>query len=211
MPAGLYKSEHLAELNELARKYAKGFVHVTVRQGIEMPFIKFEDIPKIEEEMKTSGIETGTSGPRLRPTTVCPGNNWCKQGLVDTFSLAERMEKELGITCGMDLPHKFKIAVAGCPNTCTRVQVSEIGIHGEIDGSSRPPRFVYAVYLGGCGGRTPRTGFKLDKVFAESEVLTIIARTVKFYKEHAKPRQRLGALIEEFGKENFLKEAASLL
>ena len=122
---------------------------------------------------------------------------------MDTFNLFNRIE-ELGVRCGLDLPHKFKIALSGCPNTCTRAQVSEIGIHGQIDLTHPQKRIGYAVYLGGCGGRTPRAGFKLDQVFTEDEVLSLVKKVVVFYKNNAGPRQRLTLLIEEVGRENFL-------
>ncbi|MFH1046407.1 MAG: hypothetical protein V1727_05520 [Candidatus Omnitrophota bacterium] len=207
--SGVYKKEHLDKLAVIAQKYGKGFVHATVRQGIEIPFIKFADIQEVEAKLVHAGIAVGTSGPRLRVTTVCPGNNWCKQGLVNTFSLAERIEKELGITCGMDLPHKFKIAISGCPNACTRPQASEIGIHGQVSSAISGQGIGYVLYIGGSGGRIPREGLKLNGVFCEDETLRIIEKVIKFYKRQAKPRQRLGALIEEIGKEKFLREIAA--
>lgn len=195
--AGVFKKEQLDKIAEISEKFGQGFVHPTVRQGIEIPFIKFEDIIEVERELKSVGIEAGTSGPRVRATTVCPGNNWCKQGLVDTFSFAKKIE-DLGIKCGKDLPHKFKIAVSGCPNACTRPQNSEIGVHGLTNG--------YAIYVGGSSGRAPRTALKLEKAFSEEEALSLIEKVVGFYSEHAKPRQRLGALMEEYGLDKFLNE-----
>jgi len=199
MRHGVYNATDLNKLAEISNKYAKGFLHATTRQGLEIPFVKFEDIEKLEKELKDAGIEAGTSGPRLRTTTCCPGNNWCKSGLVNTFSFYDRIENELGIKCAMDLPHKFKIAISGCPNICTRAQNSEIGLHGAVGG--------YVVYLGGCGGRTPYQGFKLEKVLTEDEALSIIKNVVAFYKQNAKPRQRLALLIEDTGKDVFLKAA----
>lgn len=206
MSRGLYKKEALEKIAEISQKYARGFLHASTRQGLEIPFIKFADIAKIEEELKRANIEMGTSGARLRTTTACPGNNWCKAGLIDTFGLGERIEKELGLKCGLDLPHKFKIAISGCPNTCTRPQASEIGIHGQVDTASADKRIGYVVYIGGCGGRTPKAGIKLTKILTEDETLAVISKTVEFYKEKAKPRQRLAFLIEEIGKDAFLKE-----
>lgn len=205
-PSGNYTEKHLAGLAKISEEYARGFVHLTVRQGIEVPFIKFEDISKVEQEVKCLGVKLGTSGPRLRATTVCPGNNWCKRGLVDTFSLFDRIEEEKGISCGLELPHKFKIAISGCPNACTRVQASEIGIHGAVDVESRDKKIGYCLYLGGCGGKTPRNGFKLSKIFTEDEVLSVIEKVVIFYKENSKPGQRLALLIEEIGEDKFLKQ-----
>ncbi|MCF7908089.1 MAG: hypothetical protein K9L86_04375 [Candidatus Omnitrophica bacterium] len=204
MLAGNSSAEQLEKLSQISKKYARSFVHFTVRQSVEIPFIRFEDIGKVEKELRLAEIKVGTSGPRLRVTTVCPGNNWCKRGLVNTFSLSERIEKELNIVCGLDLPHKFKIAISGCPNRCTRSESSEIGIHGEIDLNHSEKIVGYAVYLGGCGGRTPRLGFKLGKIFTEDEVLSLIEKVVNFFKDNAKPRQRLALLIEEIGRDNFL-------
>ena len=204
MPStGAYSALQLEKLSEISKKYAKDIVHATVRQGLEIPFIKYEDIPEVEREAVSAGIDLGTSGPRLRATTVCPGNNWCKQGLINTFSLASRIEKELGLKCGLDLPHKFKIAISGCPNACTRPQAAEIGIHGQTDAAVK--RTGYGIYLGGSGGRSPRSGIKLDKIYTEDEALSVIGKVVRFYKDGAKPRQRLGALVEESGMDNFLK------
>ena len=209
MSAGNYEDIHLDKLADIARRYAKGITHLTVRQGIEIPFIRYEDIEAIERELKGAGVKTGTSGPRLRATTACPGNNWCKRGLVNTFTLFEKIENA-GIECAMDLPHKFKIVISGCPNACTRAQVSEIGLHGAVDIGHPEKRIGYAVYLGGCGGRTPRVGFKLDKILTEDEIVSLIQKVVTFYRDHAKPRQRLAFLIDEIGRENFLKTIRQL-
>lgn len=206
MPHGVFKKEHLSEIIKIAEDYGKGFVHTTTRQGIEVPFIKFSDLAEVEKRLQSAGIETGTSGPRLRTTTCCPGNNWCKSGLINTFSIYDKIENELGLHCGMSLPHKFKIAISGCPNACTRPQASEIGIHGQIDLASPDKSIGITLYLGGCSGKTPRNGFKLDKILTEGEALSLIEKVVKFYRTHAKPKQRLALLIEEFGRERFLRE-----
>nr|MBU1328681.1 hypothetical protein [Candidatus Omnitrophota bacterium] len=206
MPHAVFKKEHLDGIVKITGDYGKGFVHTTTRQGIEIPFIRFADIDEVGKRVKSLGIEPGTSGPRMRTTTCCPGNNWCKSGLVDTFSIYDKIENKLGLRCGMDLPHKFKIAISGCPNGCTRPQVSEVGIHGQVDLASSEKRIGFTIYLGGCSGRTPRTGFKLDKIFTESEILSLIEKVVGFYKTRAKPKQRLALLIEEFGRDKFFKE-----
>lgn len=203
MSCGKYSRQQLRVLGEISDRYGRGIVHVTTRQGMEVPFIKFEQIVQVEKELADADIRIGASGARLRAITVCPGNNWCKQGSIDTFRLQEKIEKELGIGCGMDLPHKFKIALSGCFNGCTRPQAAEIGVHGAPGG--------YVVYLGGCAGRAPLAGFKLEKIFSEDEVLELIRKTLKFYKDNAKSRQRLGLLIEEVGRERFLKQIGNTL
>lgn len=206
MTNGVYRKEELDILAGISQRYARGIVHATTRQGLEIPFVKLEDIPAVERLLQDAGIKAGTSGARLRTTTTCPGNNWCRQGLIDTFSLGRRIEDEFGMTCGMTLPHKFKISISGCPNMCTRADASEIGIHGQVDLASADKRIGYAVYAGGCGGKNPKTGIKLGGLYTEDEVLALIGKIVAFYKAKARPRQRLALLIEEVGKDVFLKE-----
>jgi len=205
MSSGIHNKAQLDKIGQIAQEFGRGFVHLTVRQGIEIPFIKFDDIPEVEAQLKAAGVNNGVSGAHLRATTVCPGNNWCRQGLINTFVFSDRIENELGLKCGLDLPGKFKISISGCPNSCTRAQQSEIGICGAVDLSSKERRIGYAVYLGGCGGRTPHAGFKLNKIFSEDEALLVIKRVVEFFNANAKPKQRLPMLIDEIGKEKFLQ------
>ncbi|MBI4845512.1 MAG: hypothetical protein HY810_03440 [Candidatus Omnitrophica bacterium] len=202
---GNYSFAQLSALGRIAEKYAQGYTHLTVRQGIEIPFIRIEDIELVEKELKEANIRPGTSGPRLRPITACPGSNWCKQGLIDTFGLVKRLEQS-GIYCGMELPHKLKIALSGCPNSCTRVQFSDIGVFGKAQTSGLERKMGFGVFAGGCGGRDFRIGFEIDKIFSEDGVVLFIEKVIDFYLNNGKPRQRLGVLIENFGKNKFLEK-----
>ena len=53
-------------------------------------------INEVERIVLQAGIATGTSGSRLRSTTVCPGNDWCKSGLVNTFGFFQIFRRHLG-------------------------------------------------------------------------------------------------------------------
>ncbi|MCP4650872.1 MAG: hypothetical protein GY853_12450 [PVC group bacterium] len=204
--AGNYTANQLRCLAEIADEFGQGIVHLTVRQGIEVPFVEYKDIENIKSKVQEGDVDFGTSGPRLRATTCCPGNSWCKRGLINTLDFAQKLEKERGVSCPLRLPQKFKIAISGCPNMCTRGQVSEIGVFGRAGIHQKKSKIGYGIYVGGCGGRNPRVGIKIDKIFDEEEVLTLIERIVDFYNKCGKPKQRLGAMIEELGEENFLSK-----
>ncbi len=207
MPAGNYTGANLKILANIADTYGKGFVHMTLRQGIEIPHIKYDDIGNVEFILKQAGIQSGTSGSRLRATTSCPGNNWCKRGLIDTFAFVDALENDHGIACSMELPHKFKIAVAGCSNLCTRGQSSEIGVFGQVDlkVQDASKRIGYGIYVGGCGGKNPKQAIKLEKIFTQDDLFLLIEKIIDFYKKNAQPKKRLGETIEQFGKDNFLE------
>ena len=65
--------EQLDTISKVAKKYAQGYVHLTSRQGVEIPFVKLEDIDAIVEELHQGGVELGASGPRVRTVTACQG------------------------------------------------------------------------------------------------------------------------------------------
>jgi dissimilatory sulfite reductase (desulfoviridin) alpha/beta subunit len=67
----------------------------------------------------------------VRPVVSCKGTS-CVFGLIDTFGLSEKIHYAFykGYH-NVKLPHKFKIAVGGCPNNCVKPDLNDIGIVGQ--------------------------------------------------------------------------------
>ena len=59
--------------------------------------------------------------------TACPGNRVCKHGQKDSQDFAKEIDEKF---FGTELPHKFKVAVSGCPNACTKPRENDIGFSG---------------------------------------------------------------------------------
>ena len=87
----------------------------------------FDNIEPLREYLAQYGLETGGTGSKVRPVVSCKGTT-CQYGLIDTFALSEK------IYVGyheVKLPHKFKIAVGGCPNNCVKPDLNDLGIVGQ--------------------------------------------------------------------------------
>lgn len=119
--------EKLKAIYQVAKKYGKGYVHLTSRQSVEIPFIKLEDTQLVKEELAQSGCVPGVTGPGVRTVTACQGNVVCASGNIDSYKIAETMDRRY---YGRKLPHKFKIGVTGCPNNCLKAEENDIGIKG---------------------------------------------------------------------------------
>ena len=102
---GNLTAENIKTVAEVAEKYGHGYVHMTSRQGIEIPFIKVEDINEVKEELAKGGVGTGVCGPRVRTITACQGAAICPSGCIDTYTLAKELDARY---FGRELPHKFK-------------------------------------------------------------------------------------------------------
>ena len=127
---GNLTAENIKTVSEVAEKYGKGYVHMTSRQGIEIPFIKFDQIEEVKAELAKGGVKPGVCGPRVRTVTACQGNQVCPSGCIDTYSLAKELDEHY---FGRDLPHKFKFGVTGCQNNCLKAEENDIGMKGGME------------------------------------------------------------------------------
>lgn len=126
---GQIQAEQLQKVTEIAQKYGQGYIHMTSRQGIEIPFIKLKDIDLVQKELKEVGLQPGACGPRVRTITACQGGAICPSGLIDTTSLAKELDSRY---FAKDLPHKFKLGVTGCGNNCLKAEENDLGIKGGV-------------------------------------------------------------------------------
>ena len=105
---------------EAARRFGSGEVALTTRMTFEVQRIPYANIEPFLAFLAEHGLETGGTGPRVRPIVSCKGTT-CQYGLIDTFALSEEIHKRFykGYH-SVKLPHKFKIGVGGCPNNCVK-------------------------------------------------------------------------------------------
>jgi dissimilatory sulfite reductase (desulfoviridin) alpha/beta subunit len=80
--------------------------------------------------MAEQGLHFGGTGAKVRPITACKGTT-CVYGNIDTQALAKVIFDKFYIGMrDVKLPHKFKIGVGGCPNSCMKPSLNDVGIEG---------------------------------------------------------------------------------
>lgn len=124
---GHVTAEQLAKIAEVSEKYGEGYVHLTSRQGIEIPYIRLDEIEEVKEALAEGDAEPGVCGPRVRTITACQGAAICPSGCIDTYALARELDERY---FGRELPHKFKFGVTGCQNNCLKAEENDVGIKG---------------------------------------------------------------------------------
>ena len=146
VPGGHLDAQFLSMIQEIAQTYGNGTVHLTSRQGFEIPGIPFEKIPEVNAKLQPIieglGINQpeknkGYSAAGTRNITACIGNRVCPFACYDTSSFAKRIEKAV-------FPHDlhFKIALTGCPNDCAKVRMHDFGIMGMTLPQFEPDRCI---------------------------------------------------------------------
>lgn len=128
---GTLTGEQMRRVGQIAEAYGNGVCMFTSRQCVEVAGIPFEKIDAVREELDRIGLTTGGTGTRVRPVTACKGKT-CVFGFYDTQALAKKIHERFFVGMGsVNLPHKFKIAVGGCPNSCIKPSLNDFGIVGQ--------------------------------------------------------------------------------
>ena len=126
----LTAAEHTA-VAEAAEKFGSGEVTMTTRLTMEIQGVPYENVEPLIQFLHSAGLDVGGTGSKVRPVVSCKGTT-CQYGLCDTFALSEKLHELFYIGYhDVSLPHKFKIAVGGCPNNCVKPDLNDLGIVGQ--------------------------------------------------------------------------------
>ena len=192
IPCGVVAPATLRRLADVAEKYGAAALKITSAARIAVVGLKEEDVDNVWAEL---GMNPGAAvGLCVRSVKACPGTTFCKRGQQDSLGVGMKLDEKYH---GTELPGKLKMGVSGCVNQCAETCIKDIGLVGLPKG--------WKVFVGGNGGARPRLSQELAKDLTTEEALELVDKIIEYYKANAKPRQRLGAMLEKVDFEEFKK------
>ena len=149
VPGGLVSAKSMARIVEIAEEFGNGEIFLTNRQGVEIPGISLDDMPKVnallqqvieDTQINQEDTSQGYLASGTRNVVACPGKRLCPFGCYDTTAFAQRMDHEI-------FPNNrhVKVAFTGCSNDCAHVALNDFGIIGMTEPQYDPARCI------GCG------------------------------------------------------------
>ena len=192
----------LRAIAEIAEKYKVPTVHVTGGQRIDLLGVKKEDLPGMWGELSKAGFVSGHAyGKAIRTVKTCVGKQWCRFGTQDSTAMGVALER---LTWGAWTPHKFKMAVSGCPRNCAEATIKDFGVVCVDSG--------YELHIGGNGGVKVRATDFLCHVKTDDEVKEYCAAFLQLYREEAHYLERTAPWVERVGlgyiKDQVVEDAA---
>ncbi len=168
----------LHEVADLAERFGSGRVRLTAQQKLVILDVKKENVELLIESLSKVSLQVRPSEFR-RGTMACTGIEFCKLALVETKGRATQLVGELEERLPT-FDHPISIHMNGCPNSCVRIQVADIGLKGVLvtnaDGEQTDG---FQVHLGGeLGeefGRKPR-GLKVSAAELPDYVERVLQR-----------------------------------
>jgi sulfite reductase (ferredoxin) len=170
--AGRTSGSALSKLARLASTFGAGRIRTTPQQGLIVLDVAPERADELADELETLGLSARPSKFH-RGTIACTGIEFCKLAIVETKGRAETIRAELEKRMP-DFDTPITINVNGCPNSCARFQVADIGFKGIVqkvkqDDGNFVDAEAFQVHLGGQMGTEAAFGRKFRglKVSAE--------------------------------------------
>jgi nitrite reductase (NADH) large subunit len=189
MWGGLTNPTELRAIADVVEKFNAPMVKVTGGQRLDIFGIRKEDLPAVWADLNAAGMVSGHAyGKSLRTVKTCVGSEWCRFGTQDSTGLGVKIER---MSWGSWMPHKFKIAVSGCPRNCAEATIKDFGIVCVDSG--------YELHVGGNGGIHVRATDLLCKVATEQETMDYCAAFIQLYREEARYLERTAPWIERVG------------
>ncbi len=162
---GRTSGTQLWQVADLAQEYGSGTVRTTTEQKLLILDVPEDNLADLISGLEAADLQARPSVFR-RGTMACTGIEFCKLAIVETKGRARDLYTELARRLP-DFDTPITINVNGCPNSCARFQLADIGLKGSIvDGQEG-----FQVHLGGSLGTDPGFGRKLRGLKVTSEGL----------------------------------------
>ena len=186
---GVTNPAELRAIADVADKYKVPTVKITGGQRIDLLGVKKEDLPKMWGDLSKAGFVSGHAyGKALRTVKTCVGSEWCRFGTQDSTSMGIKLEQ---MSWGSWTPHKFKMAVSGCPRNCAEATIKDFGVVAVDSG--------WELHVGGNGGVKIRATDLLCKVETMDQVLEYCAAFMQLYREEGHYLERTAPYLERVG------------
>lgn len=175
--------EQLIAIADVAERFGIERIRTTAEKELLFLDVERTDLTALSAALDETGLFSKPSEWR-RNIISCTGLEFCKLAHATTKARAVELVDELEDRIG-DIDVPVRIALNGCPNSCARTQVADIGFKGQTVTDDQGNRVEgFQVHLGGSMNINANFGRKVKghKVIAD-EVGDYVVRVVEHFKE----------------------------
>jgi sulfite reductase (ferredoxin) len=193
-------------LADAAEAAGSGRVRFTPYQKILVLDVEEEKLDGLLEAAQALGL-TATPSPFRRSTIACTGIEYCKLAFVETKGMAaatiSTLEQRLS---DVTLDRPISLHINGCPNSCARIQVADIGLKGQVAKGPDGDRFSFQVHLGGGLADESRDEAELGRTLrglkvAADELPDYVERVVRRFQDSKNQGETFSAWVHRIDEE----------
>ncbi len=195
--AGRVSGTILSKVADLAAAAGSDRIRFTPYQKLIILDVPDDKVAGLTADLDALGLPSSPSHWR-RNLMACTGIEFCKLSFAETRkrsqTLVPELEKRLeDLNARLDVP--VTVNINGCPNSCARIQVADIGFKGQmIDDGDGGSVEGFQVHLGGSLGLDSGFGRKLRQhKVTSAELVDYIDRVVRNFVKQREQGERFAA------------------
>ena len=191
--AGRVSGTILTGVADLAEKVGSDRIRFTPHQKLIVLDVPDDRVDELVAGLAALGLSATPSHWR-RNLMACTGIEFCKLSFAETRVRAQSLVPDLetrlaDLNAQLDVP--VTVHLNGCPNSCARIQVADIGFKGQMVDDGDGPVEGFQVHLGGSLGLDSGFGRKLRQhKVASTELGDYIERVVRNFIDGRNPGER---------------------
>jgi len=213
VPYGMLSATQLRKFADIARRYDRGYGHLTTRQNMQFNWIPLERIPDALADLASVQMHAiQTSGNCVRNVTSDQFAGIAPDEVVDPLVWCELIRQWSTFNPEFNwLPRKFKIAVSGSAEDRAAILVHDIGLVALKDVQGENSGEVgFRVAVGGGLGRIPIIGTVIQEFLPWRHLLSYLDAILRVYNRYGRRdnihKARIKILVKERGAEAFKRE-----
>jgi NAD(P)H-nitrite reductase large subunit len=209
IPMGELDTAAAGALADAAERYGDGIVHLTSDQNAELHDVRGADVAAAVTAIDRAGLRTRGRGG-ITDVVSCVGMKCCALAVAHSMTLGEELALAFGPLRDDPRYADFRIHVSGCPHSCAKHQVADIGLAGaqtDVDGERVE---AYVLYVGG-NAHERRLATVYPKKIPRAAVRGVIEALLCEYEEHAPPGERFSQTLARVGVDVFFHTVAAAL
>jgi sulfite reductase (ferredoxin) len=197
--AGRVSGTILSTVADLAERAGSNRIRFTPYQKLIILDVPDDKLDELIAGVEALGLQARPSQWR-RNLMACTGIEFCKLSFAETRGRAQELVPELerrleDLNSRLDVP--ITVNINGCPNSCARIQVADIGFKGQmVDDGHGGSVEGFQVHLGGSLGLDSGFGRKLRQHKVTSDELgDYIDRVVRNFIKHRSDGERFAQWV----------------
>ena len=185
IPNGLLLSHQARTIASAIEKYARGVADLTVRQNIQLHWVKIEELPDLLDQLWRAGLTTmGSCGDDTRNITGCPLAGVDADEVFDASPLALELNRFfVGNSEFYNLPRKFKISLTGCRVWCSYPEINDVGLTGVVRKKNGAKEQGFSLRIGGGLSTDPHLALRLNAFVQWNQVLPTVRAVAEIFRD----------------------------
>ncbi len=200
VPLGEIGAEQLRTLARISRRYGNAELHLNAEQNAEIHWVPAPLARKVSRALAQAGLRPKGQLPSAR-LVACPGTEFCVLAVTNAQGAAREILRRYTPKDPRraELFSRLSIHISGCPNSCAKHQIADVGLAGTMTTIGDQTRYSYLLYLGGRSYPDIGLGQIVRKGITEEMVIPTLDALLALAVEHRRDNESFCQVVNRMG------------